>query len=1166
MKKKSNLWAWYVHGLRKILLVMKICSCLLLCMMLSVSAMSYSQNKKLTMEKKSENLLSVLKEQGQVSDYEFFYNDNEVNRYQVSFSVKDASVVDVLEEILKGIPLSYRMVDNVIVITPRELKEEAPKKIVITGIVKEKGGDILPGVTVLLKGTAIGTATDASGQFRLELPRQDSLVLLFSFIGMKSREVNVGKQTELIVFMEPDVEEMEEVVCTGYQTLKKVNTTGSFSSISPQAIELRGSAGLNRLLEGQVPGLTIYNNDVRIRGGSTISEKVGTKPLYIVDGFEVDELPENMDQVERITVLKDAAAAAIWGTRAANGVIVIEMKKGAIGRGKLLYSGNVNVMMKPDFDDLNRADSKTVVDYDLEVFDKGLLHGSTYNGRAYGYSPSYGLIFDYENNKISRTELEEKLAALGTISNEKQIEDKLLRSAIRHNHTLSLSGGNEAFAYFLSGSYTGENSVYKDGSENSTFNILSKNSYSVTSRVKVRADINAVYGKENLGYNVESEIRSIQPYQLLVDEEGNRVKDYAKFNVVKNQDLMEQGYKDYGFNILDEVDLANNKTSKFSLRTKLGLDVTILEGLQMNMDYQYERIHSKNKNLRDEESYYVRDLLNYMTNVENGELVNHLPMGNILDMTTTDLTAHALKVGGVLNRTFGKKGEHYVNVVGGFELRKRTSESSNYRRLGYNDELLTYQLFDEQTLAKNGIYGWNGWHRYYADSYNSFSYRDNREVSYYGSAVYTYDARYTLSGTFRVDESNLFGAAKKYRRNPLWSVGMSWNVHNEDFFHSNVINRLTTRVTYGLTGNFDRSGSSTPLLTVRRNFNSAIGAYYARVSNAPNPKLRWERTKTLNLGVEAELFHCLALSLEYYDKRSYDLLGNIQLDPTLGFDGEYINGANMWNKGIEAQLNAKVLERQDFQWFVNFVFGYNKNKITNNAILDSNPAYNLTHGLTEFVAGHPREALWSYRWAGLDENGNPLTYDADGNKTDVAVAESVECNGTYRPKYSGSFSTDFKYKSLTLMFSFIYNFGHVFRVAYPTMDAGSAAKGSTANLSAFVGKRWMKPGDEAITDIPSIRTKDYRSNDRASLAVYSSNSVRKGDFIRLREITLNYELPKQLVKKSPFARVSLTAQANTVWMWTKNKEGFDPEVVEPVRGTLGLSEAPSFTFGLKVEF
>ena len=1163
MKKKSNLWVRDDFGLRKMLLVMKICSCLLLCTMLSVSAMSYSQNVKLTMEKKSENLLTVLKELRQAGSYKFLYNDNEVNRYKVSFSVKDASVVDILDEILKGTPLSYRVVDNVIVITPR-VKDEIPKKIVITGTVKEKGGDILPGVTVLLKGTAVGTATDASGKFRLELPRQDSLVLLFSFIGMKPREVKVGKQMELIVYMEPDVEEMGEVVCTGYQTLKKVNTTGSFSTISPQAIELRGSAGLNRLLEGQVPGLTIYNNDVRIRGGSTISEKVGTKPLYIVDGFEVDELPENMDLVERITVLKDAAAAAIWGTRAANGVIVIEMKKGVIGQSKLSYSGNVNLMMKPDFGDLNRADAKTIVDYDLEVFDKELIGSYIYDGTASGYSPSYGLIFDYENHKISRDELEEKLAALGQISNKKQIEDKLLRTAVRHNHTLALSGGSEIFSYFLSGSYTGENSVYKDGSDKQTINILSKNSYSVTSRVKVRADINAVYGKEDLGYDMESEVRSILPYQLLVDELGNRVKDYTKFNIVTNQDLMEQGYKDYGFNILDEVDLANNKTSKFGLRTKLGLDVTILDGLQINMDYQYERTHSKNKNLRDEESYYVREQLNYMTNVEDGKLVHHLPMGDILDVTNTDLTAHALKIGGLLNRSFGKEGEHYVNVVGGFELRKHTHEASKYRRLGYDDELLTYQLFDEQELAKNGILTWESEynrHRYDASYYNNFSFVDNREVSYYGSAVYTYDSRYSLSGTFRIDESNLFGAAKKYRRNPLWSIGLSWNVQEEDFFQSKVINRLTPRITYGLTGNFDRSGSSTPLLSVSRSFNSAIGAYMSRVSNAPNPKLRWERTKTLNVGVEIGLFDRLAMTLEYYNKRSYDLLGKVQIDPTLGFDEGSINAADMRNTGFEMQLNAEALRLKDFNWHVNFVFGYNKNKITKNNIADGNPGYNRTHGIIKFTEGYAREALWSYRWAGLDENGNPQTYDAEGNKTRTPVAESIECNGTYRPKYSGSLSTDFKYKNLTLMFSFIYNFGHVFRIAYPTMNPLD-----NNDLSAFVAKRWMQPGDEDKTDIPATLTWNYYDGYRERLATHSSNSVRKGDFIRLREITLNYELPQLLVKKSPFSRVSLTAQANTVWMWTKNKEGFDPEVVEPIHGTLGLSEAPSFTFGLRVEF
>ena len=654
--------------------------------------------------------------------------------------------------------------------------------------------------------------------------------------------------------------------------------------------------------------------------------------------------------------------------------------------------------------------------------------------------------------------------------------------------------------------------------------------------------------------------------QLLEDEEGNRMKDYTRFNIEKNKELMEQGYKDYGFNLLDEIDLVNNKTNRFSLRTKLGIDVTLLDGLQLNMDYQYERTHSKNKNLRDEESYYVREQLNYMTSVEDDKPVNHLPMGDILDVGETDLVAHALKIGGVLNRAFGKEGEHYVNVVGGFELRKHTNESNSYRRLGYDDELLTYQLFDEQALAKTGVYTWDGRHRYYADNYNNFSYRDNREVSYYGSAVYTYDSRYTLSGTFRIDESNLFGAAKKYRRNPLWSFGLSWNIHEENFFHSQTVNRLTPRITYGLTGNFDRSGSSTPLLTVRRLFNSYIGSYYERVSNAPNPKLRWERTKTLNIGVETELWHRVALSLEYYNKRSYDLLGSIQLDPTLGFDSGYINAANMRNRGFEMQLNAEALQLKDFRWQIKFVLGYNKNKITKNNVSDTNPAYNRTHGWSEFVEGYPREALWSYRWAGLDENGNPQTYDAEGNKTDTPVAESIECNGTYRPKYSGSLSTNFHYKNLTLMFSFIYNFGHVFRIAYPTMDTGSVAKGSAANLSAFVSKRWMNPGDEAITDIPAIRTKDYTSNDRASLAAYSSNSVRKGDFIRLREITLNYELPQRLVKKSPFTRVSLTAQANTVWMWTKNKEGFDPEAVEAITGKLGLSEAPSFTFGLRVEF
>lgn len=1126
-----------------------------------LSAKVWSQQERINLKFEQVSFVQLFDLIQQKTNLKFVFNHEDVQGFQANkqnFTGKTVS--EILDVVFKGKPFAYEILADHIVVS-RVAQE---KKHTVKGNVVDETGLPLPGVSVIIKGTTVGVATDADGNFQLEIAKLEGVILQFTMVGMKMQEVKlVPNRLSYNVIMQVDAQELEDVVCTGYQTLKKVNTTGSFSTISPQAIELRGSAGLNRLLEGKVPGLTIYNDDVRIRGGSTISKKVGTKPLYIVDGFEVDELPENMDLVERITVLKDAAAAAIWGTRAANGVIVIEMKKGTVGHSKLSYSGNVNLMCKPDFSDLNRADSKTLVDYDLETFDKELIFGGIYEDSANGYSPSLGWIFEYEKNNITRDQLEEKLMILGGMSNKKQIEDKLLRTAIRHNHNISLSGGSEKFSYFLSGSYTGENSVYKDGSSKNSINILSKNTYVVAPRISVRADLNAVYGKEDHGYDVKSVINTILPYQMLVDEEGNRVKDYANFNIQKNQELVEEGYKDYGFNVLDEIDLANNKTNKFGLRAKVGLDVTILDGLKLSADYQYERTHSETKNLQDEETYAVRERLNYMTNVEDGKLVNHLPMGDILDMKNEDLTAHALKIGGILNRSFGKEGEHYVNVVAGFELRKHTSKSNSYRKLGYDDELLSYQLFDEQELAKTGIDAWDGYkHTYDASYYDKFSYRDNREVSYYGSAVYTYDSRYTLSGTFRIDESNLFGAAKKYRRNPLWSVGLSWNVNEEDFFHSNVINRLAPRISYGLTGNFDRSGSSTPLLTVRRSFNSAIGAYLSRVSNAPNPKLRWERTKTLNIGVETELFNRLSFMLEYYDKRSYDLLGNVQIDPTLGFDGGYINAADMRNRGVEMQLNAEALRLKDFSWFVNFVFGYNKNKITNNNILDGDPAYNRTHAVTEFVKGYPREALWSYRWAGLDEDGNPQTYDAEGNKTRTPVAESIEYNGTYRPKYSGSLSTDFKYKNLLLSFAFVYNFGHVFRIAYPTMNPLERA----ADLSAFVAKRWQKPGDENKTDIPATLTWESYDGIRQHLASYSSNSVRKGDFIRLREITLNYELPSQLIKKTPFSRVSLTAQANTVWMWTKNKEGFDPEAVDPIHGTLGLSEAPSFTFGLRVEF
>ena len=276
----------------------------------------------------------------------------------------------------------------------------------------------------------------------------------------------------------------------------------------------------------------------------------------------------------------------------------------------------------------------------------------------------------------------------------------------------------------------------------------------------------------------------------------------------------------------------------------------------------------------------------------------------------------------------------------------------------------------------------------------------------------------------------------------------------------------------------------------------------------------------------------------------------------------------MTNKGFELQLGVDVLKLRNFNWNVNWIFAHNSNKITNNNINESSPHLNRVTGLTEFVEGYAREAIWSYRWAGLDSNGEPMVYDKDGNKTyDIATldADDLEYSGTYQPKYNGSFSTSFQYKNLQASFLFTYNFGHVFRAEYPSMDAYA----TSPSLTDKIADRWREPGDENKTDIaclPTMEANWANTQYRSYAVMYSSNSIRNGNMIRLREILLNYEFPQNWLKRTPLRRLSLTAQFNNIWLWAKNKEGYDPEAVNPKTGAMSFSQPFSFTAGIKVDF
>ena len=467
---------------------------------------------------------------------------------------------------------------------------------------------------------------------------------------------------------------------------------------------------------------------------------------------------------------------------------------------------------------------------------------------------------------------------------------------------------------------------------------------------------------------------------------------------------------------------------------------------------------------------------------------------------------------------------------------------------------------DQNTLSSTGITWWDGTRQYYyANSYDSFSENEMREQSFYGSIIYTYHNRYNFSSSFRTDESNLFGVSKKYRRNPLWSIGTSWNINKEEFFKNENISQLKLRASYGLTGNFDRSGSTTPILTAQRFLYTPTNQYVARISTPPNPTLRWERTKTVNVGVDFEYRNRYFASIEAYHKNSYDLLGTNQLDPTVGFTSAKINAANMTNNGIEVTLRADVVKTNDFTWTSSLIFSYNKNEITENRISDGSPEINRVLGYNTALKEYTRESLWSYKWAGLDDKGNPQTYDAAGNKTLVPVFASLEYNGTTVPRFNGSFSNNFRYKNMQLMFFFVYNLGHKLRIDYPTMDPWVFSN------NKLIADRWKKAGDEKFTDIPAIGDINTFYQERDRVAKYSSNSVIDGSFVRLREVLFSYQLAEKLCQKTFMKKVNLTVQAHNLFLLTKNKRGIDPEAHDPISGSYSLPEPRSITFGVSVD-
>lgn len=1036
---------------------------------------------------------------------------------------------------------------------------------VISGIVVDEDGHPLPGASVRIKGEQKGTVTDVDGRFTLNVPEGNKFII--SLIGYNSQEIEVGKQDSYSIRMSTSTHSLNEVVVTGYQTISKERAAGSFSILTPKELEGKLQTNILDRLEGMSAGLQKRGTGaIEIRGISTLEGN--TSPLYVVDGipYEGNIQALNPSDIVNITILKDASAASIYGVRAANGVVVITTRMGQVGKPRVTYNGSIKFEPLPSRSYLNLMSSAELVDLQKELF-------NYYHNKWQQDSPSftnevYDLLYRNEAGLISNSELEKDLDVYRNRDRFNQIKDNFVRrSNTTHQHNLAISGGSDIYRYALSGNYE-QNLPHAKEKSSSRYGFNFKNQFDFFKWLRVNAAIlNSTTNSDyDDGYSLYSYLYSGPSYRMVYNEDGSPAQWYVTGKSQTEIDrLKNEGLYDETFYPATAAGTAHYMNKSAYWNINLGAQFKIWKGLSLDIHYQTEITNTYAKQFNSKDHYSVKKMINDATVIsDDGTITHYIPEGGNLSENWGKNNSYTLRVQLNFDHTF--KGKHAISAIAGAERRKIVTQGTALYKYGYDDNSLSWKKIDELALSQ-GIRGTQStFGSFYFSSYrlgtDGFSETDNRYVSFYGNASYTYDQRLTFTGSIRMDQSNLFGTDPKYQYKPWWSLGGQYiAIENEGW-----LDRLAVRLTYGLNGNVAKNVG--PYMIVRDDgTNYYTNEYQSYISSAPNPTLRWEKTKVLNVGVDFNAFgNRLNGSIEFYNKATTDLLGNRLTDPTFGWTSLTLNYGEMRNRGVEVSLQSLNIKTRTFSWSSNFIFSYNKNKLTK--IDNSGTSAYSWYGSTQNREGYPMNSLFAIRYAGLDKNGNPTAYKVDG--TIVSTADNLEradlvYEGTTEYPYSASLTNRFTYKGFDLSFMFVYYGGGKMRdiasswmfTYYPVMNYAS-------NLDRDRLKFWREPGDENDPDMNPAFQYARTSSSQQQLWTYADKHIQKNDYIKLRDITLGYTLPKEWLKNACVQGVRLNLQVQNAWYWAANKRNLDPEVA--TSSSRGYHIPATYTLGVQVDF
>jgi TonB-linked SusC/RagA family outer membrane protein len=1143
-----------------------------------------------------EEIILLLKKQ---TDIKIVYNQELLrkNAGRINFAAKDESLRAVMKRLLKGSSLVFIINEDVMVIGPKEDEEEDTKFNLIKGLVQDEKGLPLAAVTVSLESALNNTMTDENGRFSLKLEKGRRLT--FSSVGYKKKtlEPDVGELMRVILM--PELMEMQEVIVTGYQEVNKRLSASSTVTLSGKEVKEPGATNVVSMLQGKVAGLSVTKNSgspnaipsMRMRGTSTL---VGNaNPIIVVDGIirenPNDLNPENLlganpsardmllmkdgilatgsltgnsisglnvNDVESITFLKDASATAIYGTRAANGVIVITTKKGKEGILEINYSSSYGISLRPNYSQFKLMNAQERVQFSREMYDDDYLYQRIPIHMGYE-----GAFQDLLNKKITENEFQQEVTRLSGLNTD--WFDVLFRNSFNNSQYLSFSGGSDKVNYYSAVSYTGAKGVAKldDYNEGTASMRLNAN---LSRRLKLGVILNGshrastgYFGQNPSDYALKTSraIASDLEYPTTTEILPGFMGDPINFNMVK------------------EIQQSGNQIKDTKVTASVDLSYLISRGLKLTS------LAAGSVNTQNTEQYATEfsNKVSAIRGYEYGsvapgssmELASILPFGGIYLPSNTSMYNYTFRNMLELNRSiFSDK--HLLNVVAGQELRSVRNQSFTNLIPGYfrnRGEVFAVNPNSVTLLNPKKV--------------NSIA----NALSLFSMATYSYANKYILNGNIRVDASNRFGQYANQRFLPVWSIAGRWNVGSEEWLKDNkIVNDLYLKTSYGFQGNVITSVGPELILSMAdgtAGFNTSANEYFLRIKSLPYPDLRWEKTRSVNIEMGGALFDSrVNFNLGYYRKMTKDAIVAKFIPLEYGVSRMLINGGNIKNYGYEAELGLNLINKKDLNWRLSINGARNFNQLQKGTIDNVNTIiYDYFSG-SVFMEGESIGTIYGFSFKGLNPaNGLPQFYGIDDPDRipNTSLISYLKPMGSKDAKFSGGMNTSVRYKAFSLGMNFSYKLGSVRFVNNVYSTATVLVPMPEENLPAMLAQRWRKPGDEAHTNIPSYPNGMFSQGDayaegkgtdnlsRYVMYNYSDINLASGSFLRCNNIDISYRLADQLTKKLRVKQVSVSVSASNLFVIADKKlGGQDPET--DGFGTTSLPISKMFGFSLNVTF